>query len=491
VQAARAVSLDSGAFIVAVAPESHALVDLTPPELIARVRTAYAHDVDRKHESLASARLMTKEPAPGAIASERILPDIDGFEWTLANGMRVILKPTDFTHEQLEFRLVGTGGASLASDADYPSAFLADEIVRVNGVGAVSGRQLSRLLDGSSIDLNESVSDDAVRIWGYGAPREVETLFQLLHLHFTAARTDSAAFRRYRERATAFAAHRRSDPDAVFDDSLAAVVGSHHPRALRTGSRFYDDVDLGRSLAFWNARMANAGNFTLVLTGDFTLDLVRPYVERYLASLPRGVPEQPRDDGVRFPSAVVRKDLYVGAGPKARAALVLSGPYDGSFETAEALSTSVEVAKLALEERLRETLGATYGVNVFSEVRYAPPMSYQIHVTFDAAPERIDSLADAALAELTRLRSAGPTKDEVDRVRAAKLRDLDDTEDNDYWADELSGHARLGWSLATIATHRKTAEQLTVPGLHKACARMLDTSHYVRVTMYPKSYRRG
>jgi zinc protease len=346
------------------------------------------------------------------------------------------------------------------------------------------------MLDGSSIELHQSVTDDAVWITGYSAPRDVETLFQLLHLHFTAARADSAAFRRYRERAVAFGKHRQSDPDAVFDDSVAAAVGSHHRRALREGSRFYDAVDLSRSLAFWNNRMSNAASFTLVLTGDFTLDLVRPYVERYFASLPAGVREQPRDDGVRVPTGVVRKDLYVGAGPKARTELVLSGPYDGTFESSEALSTAVDVAEIALEERIREILGGTYGVNVNSDVRYAPPMSYQIRVSFDAAPERVDSLADVALAELTRLRSAGPTKAEVDKMRAAKMRDFDDTDDNSFWASELSGHAKQGWSLASIGNHKKNAEQLSVAGVRQACARMLDVSHYVRVTMYPKSYRR-
>jgi zinc protease len=419
-----------------------------------------------------------------------VLPEVDGFEWTLANGMHVILKPTTFTSEQLEFRLVGTGGASLASDADYPSAFLADGVVRATGVGPVSGRQLSRLLDGSSIELNQSVTDDAVSITGDGAPREVETLFQLLHLYFTAARVDSAAFRRYRERARAFGAHRQSDPDAVFHDSVAAVVGSHHPRALRSGPRFFDAVALSRSIAFWNARMSNAANFTLVLTGDFTLDLMRPYVERYLASLPAGVREQPHDDGMRFPAAVVRKDLYVGAGPKAKAELVFAGPYGGTLESSEALSATVDVAELALEERLRETLGATYGVNVTSTVRYAAPMTYRIQVVFEAAPERIDSLVDAALAELARLRTTGPTKTEVEKVRAAKLRDLDDTDDNSYWANELSAHTRMGWPLTSIASHKPNAERLTVDGVRLWCARILDTSHYVRVTMYPKTFRR-
>jgi predicted Zn-dependent peptidase len=126
-------------------------------------------------------------------------------------------------------------------------------------------------------------------------------------------------------------------------------------------------------------------------------------------------------------------------------------------------------------------------VSVSSSVNLVPPVRYSITVEFEASPERIDSLADAALAELKRLSTRGPTKQELEKTRIAGTRDLDDKlQDNDYWATELSWHARMGWPLAGITAHQRDAEHLTLAALREACARYLGTAQYARVTMYPK-----
>jgi zinc protease len=402
--------------------------------------------------------------------------------------MRVILKPSRFTYDQIEYRLVGPGGASLASDADYPSAYLADAVIRSTGVGPLNGTRLSRMLDASSVTLAQSVSDDAIEFTGHTSQSDVEMVFQLLYLYFTSPRADTVAFRRYRDRAMSFSASRAADPDAIFYDTVAVTTAQRNQRVLRSGGRFIDAVDLSKSLAFWSARMSNAASFTLVMTGDFTLDLVRPLVERYLASLPAGIREQPRDNGIRSPSGIVRREIRVGAGPKAKTQIILSGPYDDSVESNEALGTVRDIAKLALDDRLRETLGGTYGVTVGAGVNLVPPSRYTVTIEFEASPTRIDSLANAALAELDRLRTRGPTMQELEKTRAAEVRNFDGKlKDNAYWATELSWHARMRWPLATIATHQKDAEQLTMEGLQKACATYLGTSQYVRVTMYPRN----
>jgi zinc protease len=489
---AASVTFDSGAFVVATGPSARELADVAPAVLVARARAAAAREVPGVAEAPDSVDLVADPPLPGRIASERFLPEISGFEWTLANGMRVILKPTDFVDEQLEFRLVGSGGASVASDDDYASAYLADGIVRSTGVGALTGRQLRRLVDASSIELTQSVDDDRLELSGYGSPREAELLFQLLYLHLAAVRADSSAYRRYVERMRSYAAHRGADPDEVFADSVAAVLGDHHRRALHAGAGFYSQVDLQRALGFWRARTANASSYTLVLVGDFTLDLVRPLVARYLASLPAGTPELPRDEGIRAPAGVVRRELHFGEGPKARTRIVISGAFDDDLASREAFGVATDVAQLALEDELRETLGGTYGVSVQSSVVEIPPAQYRLAVDFEAAPERIDSLADAALAVLERLRTSGPTSSEFEKVRAARVRRLDASlDDNDYWATELSSHARRGWPLASINDHADAAKRLSELGARTACARFLATGHYVRVTMYPPSAKRA
>jgi zinc protease len=285
-----------------------------------------------------------------------------------------------------------------------------------------------------------------------------------------------------------FSAHRGADPDAVFYDTIAVTTAQHHKRAIRSGAPFIGAVTLPKALAFWNARMANAAGFTLVMSGDFTLDRVRPLVTRFLASLPAGVREVPRDRGMRAPTGVVHREILVGVGPRARTQITLSGPFDYTSESSEALSAARDVAELALENQLRETLGGTYGVSVAVGVNLVPPIHYTVTIDFEAAPERINVLAAAALTELQRLSSKGPTALELEKTRAAEIHDLDNRiQDNAYWATELSWHARMGWPLASITAHQPNAQHLTLAALREACAKYLGTSQYTRVTMYPKT----
>jgi zinc protease len=334
------------------------------------------------------------------------------------------------------------------------------------------------------------VTDDRVELSGSTSPDDLSLLFQVIYLAFTAPRQDSTAFRRLAERHLAIARRRSLNPDAIFEDSLASAVTQHHPHALRAARPIIDSVDMHSALAFWRARTANASNFTLVLTGDLTLGTVRDLAGRYLAPLPGGAREQPRDRGIRFPSRVVHRVFRAGEGPKARTSIVLSGPFDHSDRSSEALGMARDLAELALETRLRETLGATYGVSVGASADVAPPQSYFLTIEFEGAPEGMDSLARTALAELERLRTKGPTDAEVRIVRERKVRDLDDREDdNDYWANELSWHTRIGLPLSSIPSHQSHARSIDAKGLRSAAASYLRTDRYVRVTMLPR--RRG
>jgi zinc protease len=447
-------------------------------------------EVNHSDRAVDSIEIVTHPPTTGSVRTERSLVEVGAYDWTLSNGMRVILKPTRFTYDQLEFRFFAPGGASLADDASFPSAYYADEVIHSTGVGDLDGRRLGRRLDASSIDLSMSVDDAAIDFRGTAAPDDLELLFQVLHLYLTAPRADTLAFQRWHNRRISFATHREGDPDSAFEDSLAAAVSQHHPRTLRSRRTFVDRVELSRVLDFWRMRTANAANFTLVLTGDFTLDRVRALAARYLASLPGGTREAPRDEEIRFPPSVVRRAFRAGEGPRTRTSIVLSAPYELVEGSSEELSRAREAAELALSERLRETLGATYGVQVTASTDAVPPFSYRLTIAFESDAEHIDSLATVALRELERLRTAGPTETEAARVRASQTRAFDNRiDDNSYWADELSWHSRPGFALQNIAGHQAKARALTVDALREACRKYLGTARYVRVTMLPRRTR--
>ena len=63
--------------------------------------------------------LVGKIPQSSKIKKEKIYPETGLIEWRLSNGIRVILKPTDFKNDELQFQGFSTGGTSLLRDDDY------------------------------------------------------------------------------------------------------------------------------------------------------------------------------------------------------------------------------------------------------------------------------------------------------------------------------------------------------------------------------------
>jgi zinc protease len=272
----------------------------------------------------------------------------------------------------------------------------------------------------------------------------------------------------------------------VFDDTLSAALASNNPRLMRSVARFLESGSLTTAVDFWKERASNGAGFIVVITGDFTLDKMRPLVERYLGSIPSGAPEQPRDVGIPLVSGVVRREVDSGVSGTARAAIAMTGPLPTTHQAFERLELVRDLMQAAIEHRLRDELGGTYGVSVSLATSLAPPARYTMTVDFRAAAEHVEELAAAALREIERLRVNGPTEAEFDRARAARLQDYDgEIEDNDYWISELSSHARFGWPFGEIAEHPREVANLTLADLRGACASYISRGSYVRVTTRP------
>ena len=455
--------------------------------ILAALDSATADVADDKADT-AAVTLMAARPKPGAVATRRTLGKIDVQEWRLANGMRVLLKPTRFEDDVVHVRLAASGGASLAPLADYPSAYLADNILEAVGAGDVTGYDISRFMDDRSFSLSPTVSDEHIALSGEGRLRDLEAMLQLTHLYLTAPRADDVAFRRYQERLAAFARNRAGDPDALFDDSTAAALRPGDLRALPGTARFVEAVDVQKAMRFWRERTANAANFTAVIVGDFEVWQVSPLIESYLATLPTGHTEHPASIGLARIASPVERTIARGIEPLAQTRIVFGDTLSLTLEADDALGNTRDLLELVLQNRLREELGGTYGVSVDLTMRRNPETSYLFAIEFSADPARVDTLARAALAEVERLRTTGPTSAEAAKVREAAIsHNSDQSRGNGYWTSELSWHSLNGWSLESIADHPDEAEQISAKTLTQACARYLDGRRSVRVTRVPET----
>jgi zinc protease len=267
-------------------------------------------------------------------------------------------------------------------------------------------------------------------------------------------------------------------------------MSQHSVRDLPVTAATLDRIDPFKSFDFYKDRFSDASGFTFVFVGNFTLDSIKPLVEKWLGSLPStGKKETWRDNGVRPPKGVVERIVKKGAEPKARTALIFTGPFEYTRQNRYYLSAMAELLTIRLREALRENLGGTYGVSVAPGTSREPEPSYRFTIGFGSAPERLESLTAAALAQIDSVKKFGTTPEYLTKVKEAALRARETAlKQNGYWLSQISTFDQNGWSLAEIPNGEKLIGALTVQDLQRAATTYLRSENYVRVSLYPENY---
>ena len=479
--------------ITASAPARDSAVVPSGAALVALADSVAGTSVVAYSDSSSTGALVEHPPEPGAVVAEQSIPEIGVIEWKLSNGVRVILKPTDFKSDQLLFQGFSPGGTSLAPDSLFVPARTASSVVAVGGVGRFSATELEKALAGKSVNVSPSIGAYQEGIAGGGSTKDAEAIFQLIYLYFTAPRADTAAFLSYQSRAKALVANRGASPAAAFSDTLEVVLARHHPRAAPLTSATFDRMNLGESLDFYRARFADASDFTFVFVGNIDTTSIKPLIERYVATLPATNREERwRDLGMDYPRGVIHREVHKGSDEKSQTQIVFSGPFKYTRHDVYMLSALVDVLQIRLRDRLREQLGGTYSVAVTANPSHYPRERYAVAVGFGSAPDRVDELTRAAFAEIDSLRKYGPTQSDMEKVKEIELRERESAmRQNGSWLALISSYLHNGWDPRDILAYDDDVKELKASDIRDAARKYLDERNYVAVSLYPAAPASG
>jgi zinc protease len=459
------------------------------PRLADTIARAATRDVTAYVDTVASAALIETPPSPGKIVKTTTLEAFGITEWQLSNGVRVVLKPTTNKQDEVVFRATSPGGSSLAPDADFRSAEAAAQIVGSSGVGQFSAIQLRNLLAGKVAAARPSISETDEGISGSASAKDLETLFQLTYLSFTAPRLDQAIYGMLTTQLKTVLRNQSATPAFAFSTTLQGLLTQDHPRYRPLTAEAIDSWNADKALAFYRERFGDAGDFTFVFVGSFTLDAIRPYVEQYLASLPAtGRKETWKDLGMRRPGGVVEKTVTKGMEPQAQVAIVFSGPYEYDPVHRVAMRALGSVLDTRLREVVREELGGTYGVSASPSYAKVPIPRYDFTVSFGCAPQRTEELTRAVFKEIAALQADGPTEKQVNDAREAFMRDLETSmKDNSYLVSQISLRYQYGEDVKSLFSIADYYKQLTPAVIQDAARAYLQKDRFVRVTLLPEA----
>ena len=480
---------DENRVILAASPEKEGVEVPDEVALAAVFGAALATPIEAWEDTASDQPLLAEAPAPGAVVAREEIPELGVEIWILSNGARLILKPTDFKEDQVLFNGRSPGGTSLASDEDYESASWAATLVNIGGVGEFSAVDLQKKLAGKAVSVGPSISELGEGMSGSASPKDLETLFQLVYLYFTAPRRDETAVAAFRSRMHTVLANRGASPEAVYGDTVGAVMAQYHPRYLPPTAGMLERIDLDVALAFYRERFADAGDFTFTLVGAFEPAEILPLVERYLAALPSAGREDTwLDVGMKPPTGIVRRSVARGLEPKGRQTLIFTGDFEFNRQNRYVLQSMTEVLRNMLREILREDMGGTYGVGAYGSGSREPRERYSVRIAFGADPERLDELTRATLSAIDSLAAHGASDENLAKVKETQRREREtNLKENGFWMSVLNVYDQNDEDLRLILDYEPLLDGLTSEAIGEAAALYFDFDNYVEVKLVPEA----
>ena len=470
-------------------PEKVGLAVPTEAEIRAVFGVVLAANIEPWKEQLTEGALVTTVPTAGRVVSEKTIAAQNITDWTLSNGVRVLVKPTDFNADQILVSAFSPGGASLVSDADVFKTSLAPSIIAAGGVGNFSAIDLRKKLTGKVANAQPSIADLSEGMSGSASPKDLETLMQLLYLRFTAPRADSTVFAAQMQQFEQFLKNKDANPMAVFSDTIQQTLANGHPRARPLSAALLKELDLTDMLRIYKDRFSDAGDFTFVFVGNVDLATLKPLVEQWLGSLPAaGRTETPRDAGPKQFAGVIDKTVRKGIAPQSQSVVLLAGAAPWTRDEAYLLDAMGELLQTRLLDRLRETLGGTYSVSVSSAFSRRIRQEWQIAIQYGSAPEKADTMFAAVRDEIAKLRTAAPTAAEVERVKEQQRREFEvELKQNGYWLSSMRSRVEAGDPLETLGDYLTLINGLSAEKLAATAKKFLGEENRARFVLLPES----
>ncbi|MFT4072459.1 MAG: insulinase family protein [Dysgonamonadaceae bacterium] len=469
-------------------PEKEGLVYPSKEKLLSVFNNVIAENIELYKEKVITEPLIAQKPKAGKIVKTE-KDRFDATVWTLSNGMKVVLKKTDFKDDEISMSSYSYGGTSTIATPDIYNGSIASAVPSIGGLGQFSALDLRKMLAGKNVSVRPAVYEWTQSFVGGSSKKDVETLFQLLYLNFTAPRKDEDVFKSTLASMKEQLKNKRANPSSYFGDSINYAMFGNDPRIKPMEAEDVDKLDYDRIITLYKQLFANPGSFTFTFIGTLDEALMKPLVETYLASLPAGNVEAKYNPANSVP---VRKGKILNTfeqemkTPKASVFNLYSGTLDYNMKNTLTMSVLKQVLDLVFSEAIRDKEGGSYGVGSSSFISRIPEGDSKIYIFFDSDPAKFRKLNDIAIAEFKKIAENGPRDKDMQKVKEyMNKKYLEDIKRNGYWLGIMDSYFFFKEDRDT--DYVSTLNSITGDDVKTLLGKLLSQGNFIEVIMTAKN----
>jgi len=488
-QIAQNLVTDENLIISFQAPEDENVLLPTEAEAIEMLAAVKNEEIEAPVEEAIRENLVESAPKAGKIKKTTYNETLGTTEWTLSNGVRVVVKPTTFKQDEILFYAFSQGGRSLVATADLPSAALATDVVELGGLADMSATDLQKALTGKRVSLSPSINAYNETLNGSSTVKDLETMLQLNYLYFTAPRRDETAYQTLMSILESQLANRDKNPKAAWSDSVQMMASDHSDRTIILNKELLTKVSLDKALEVYKTRFANPADFIFFFVGnvDPADKAFQTQVCTWLGGLKTHKKlETAADDKVRVSLGKNQNYFTRQMETKTASNRIQYTSYDMPYTLANNLNMEMigRILSTRYLESIREREGGSYGVGCAGWMNRHPIPYAQLIMQFDTDPDKQEKLMSIIHEEVMTIVENGPLAKDLQKEKESMLKDFEeDLEKNGYWTDLLSVYYKNG--INYITDYKAAVESITAETVQATLKKLVDAGNVFEVVMLP------
>ncbi len=436
---------DSNLVIAGFFPEKDDIVLPTKEEVLGYLAEVEAEEIEPYKEEVNNDPLIEKLGKPGKVKS--IKDEQFGFKViTLSNGIKVHVKKTDFSPNNISMEATSWGGTSYYDNAEFMQSGNAD-MVGIGGWGNFSSIELGKKLSGIQASVSPSIDSRTESISGSCVKKDFETMLQLTYLTFTAPRKDVEVFNSTIQRQKQALANQELNPMIALTDTIAKVAYNNNVRAKRVKAEDLDQINYDRVIEIYKERFADANDFEFFLVGDLDVDTIAPLLAKYLGALPvLKSSEKMKLTDLRIAKGEIKnvfeKEMET---PNSVTVFNYCAPVELNLRNSLLMSMLDQSMDMLYTETVREDEGGAYGVPVSGNISDYPEKIAVLQIQLPTSPDKRERMTEVVYAGVEQICNEGPKAEYIEKIKEYLHRShAENLKKNGYWMGQMQNVTRFG-----------------------------------------------
>lgn len=469
--------------IIVGQPQTEGMTVVTKEVMTGALNNAINAQYEAYVDEVITDPLIANLPAPGKVVS--VSDGVFGTKvLTLSNGIKVILKTTDFKQDEILMTAFRNGGKVSYPASDGAYVCLADNAFEYSKQGSFNNIQLQKYLSGKNVNLSFNIGTKSTLLDGSSSVKDINYLMELVYSSFTQLNPDVETYNSEIEKIKSYLANFDKNQQMVFSKMITNTAYGKNPLMQPLSLQLIESSNYEREFEMVKEALANPKEFTFIFTGNIDVETLTPLVEKYIASMSvkNLTPSADAVSSVDLVSGDVKE--FATLPMSAPSTMVYVNAHDNNIpynvENLVKIDMVGDILENIFTDTLREEEGGTYSPSAYSTLN-GWTGEWQIIYVFQTNDQMQDKLIKRANDELMKLLNEGADQANFNKVKEAALKQYEIKErSNNFWSNNLFRYEK---GLDDITNHKAAIENLTLEQLNAFMKTLYNGKNKIEVIL--------